>query len=387
MSLINDVLRDVERRRGDLSPGRRAAAPLPRRGPRLTLLWWLLPAAVAGVALHWFFSEPGPVHDPATRMNASLADASPPASIEPAALPLADKPSAATPADTGEARPAPDASESDNEGNGSGTTPATVEDVVESVEPISIPGADRQIAQTSTDDVPRHEPAPAGNTASATASPTSKPQERDAPDNTISIRPADEAQPSGTADELAAARRALARNQFSVAERRIRGILESEPGHNEARLMLAGALLRRGETARAARLLEDGLEASDRPAELASRLGRILLENGQTARAIGILESHAPEPIDDPDYHQLLAAAHRQAGDHESALSSYQALTEIVPGRGAVWIGLGASLEALDRPDEAVEAYQRARGTGDERAARFASQRLGVLEQANGDSR
>lgn len=385
MSLINDVLRDVERRRGDPSPDRRAAAPLPRRGPRLSLLWWLLPAAVAGVALHWIFSEPGPVHDSATRMNASLADASPAARVEPAALPIADTPSVATPTDAQDTRQTPDAPENDNEGNDAGTTPAFVEDVAESVQPISIPAADRQTKQASTDEVARHEPAPAGEGTPTSRS--SKPPERDASDNAISIRPADETQSSGTADELEAARRALARNQFSVAERRIRGILESEPGHNEARLLLAGALLRRGEPVRAARLLEDGLEASDRPAELAARLGRILIENGQTARAIGVLASHAPQPIDDPDYHQLLAAAHRQAGDHESALSSYQALTEIVPGRGAVWIGLGASLEALDRPAEAIEAYQRARGAGDGRAARFASQRLGALKQANGESR
>lgn len=378
MSLINDVLREVERRRGHPSPAGRPSTPLPRRGSRLSILWWIVPAAVAGVALHWVFSESGPIDDSGAPMTASLGEASTPAPIEPVAVETAI-PEAVEPLPDPEASP-------ENETTAHAET-AHAEPMAEDTREFPAPAESRQPTETSADQAVLPEPAPAQKTIKPQPSESSSSPQRKESNGAIAIEPADGKSASDPDDQLAGARRALARNQFSVAERRVRAILEAEPGHDEARLFLSAALLRRGETGRAARLLEAGLEPSDHPAPLAARLGRILIENGQTARAIEILASHAPQPIDDPDYHQLLAAAHRQAGDHESALTSYRSLTEIVPGRGAVWVGLGASLEALDRPDEAVEAYQRARGTDDRRAARFASQRISALKQANGASR
>ncbi|MFW5926715.1 MAG: tetratricopeptide repeat protein, partial [Wenzhouxiangella sp.] len=213
-----------------------------------------------------------------------------------------------------------------------------------------------------------------------------KPARRES-DPAITIERADEAAEERGDDDLTAARRALARGRHELAERRLDRILASEPGHDEGRMLLADILLRQGEAARAARILDQGLEHSRQPAQLAARLGRILIEHDQTARAIEVLTDHAPPTATDPDYHQLLAAAHRQAGDHEAALATFRALSEVVPGRGAIWVGLGASLEALERHDEAIAAYRRALDADDPRAARFADQRLDALNPDHGASR
>jgi Flp pilus assembly protein TadD len=86
------------------------------------------------------------------------------------------------------------------------------------------------------------------------------------------------------------------------------------------------------------------------------------------------------------DHHLLLALAHRQAGDHAAAAEVYRRLSEVAPGRARVWLGLGVSLEALERFDEATTAYRRAAGGDDVQAARFARQRLAAIERRNGGS-
>jgi Tfp pilus assembly protein PilF len=111
----------------------------------------------------------------------------------------------------------------------------------------------------------------------------------------------------------------------------------------------------------------------------------VLLEAGEAPRARDILVAHAPPIAEAPDYHLLLAAVHRQIGDHQAAMSHYRQLSESLPGRGQVWVGLGASLESLDRPAQAAEAYRRALNGDDSRAAAFARRRLAAIEPLIGE--
>jgi tetratricopeptide (TPR) repeat protein len=133
------------------------------------------------------------------------------------------------------------------------------------------------------------------------------------------------------------------------------------------------------------RVLDDGLARAEDPAPLAALLGRQLLERGEIARARDVLRSHAPAIAEAPEYHLLLAASHRQAGDHAAAAEHYRALTGVLPRSGAAWIGLGASLESLEQPAEAAKAYNRALEGDDDRAARFARQRLAALAPITGE--
>lgn len=375
MSLINDVLKDLEQRRQPVNTA--AAEPLPSRtrsGSGLKLFWWLGAAVVAGFVIHFSFSSP------------------PASTVTPTNLPL----HAAMP----EARPAPQpaaestASELETESlppTASVSAPAADQPAAEAeaqaIEPTALP---QPVAVVRTDPDRRQESAtstperPATQDSAAPSTRQASQHERQ-PTDSIKIQRASEAEAPDAQAELDAARRAIARGQHQEAGRRIEALLEREPGHDAARLLLANSLLQRGDARAAARLLDQGLAHSNQPTELSRLLGRILIDRGETARARQVLAAHAPDPVLDPDYHQLLAAAHRQAGDHQAAMESYRQLADIVPGRGAVWIGLGASLEALERNAEAREAYARALEGNDPRAARFARQRLNALNPADGD--
>ncbi|QOC23836.1 tetratricopeptide repeat protein [Wenzhouxiangella sp. AB-CW3] len=389
MSLINEVLKDLEKRR-EPAP-ETDSSPLPRttRKPHPARhLWWIGAAALGGLALHWVMNSTSPpLPDQQQPVLAQIASA--------------ENLSAPT-----ESSPRPDAA------------PIEVIDSIEPIEriePVSAPQVS-PAADTSGDDSSARadQPKPETNeTRTATepeppASPAVATTEETAPDDMVmpdspedssaeaDAHVGDEPEPEsegaiviqraeGEVEHFESARRALARGQQQLGMRRLQELLDNDPGHGEARLLLASTLIRRGETPRAINLLDEGLESARDPAALAERLGRLLIEGEEPARARQVLEAHAPALVDAPDYHQLLAVALRQLGDHQAAVAAYRQLSEVVPGRGAVWVGLGTSHESLGQTEQAREAYQQALAGNDPRATRFARQRLHAIERDNED--
>ena len=49
---------------------------------------------------------------------------------------------------------------------------------------------------------------------------------------------------------------------------------------------------------------------------------------------------------------------------HREAAEAFRAAVRLAPATGTAWLGLGISLEALDRRAEAVEAYRQAATSG-----------------------
>lgn len=393
MSLINDVLKDLEARQArspDAAAGAsstRAPAPVSRHR-RWPL--WLLAAVAAGVVLHLSLdsadrSKAGDASAPLVAQAESRpAEPAAPAGhqqqAKPATVPLRAVPS--RPSDS------PLAAASDGEEFGvsaavpdsgeSGRAQEAPREAAPAGEPADSPAPTEAAAATRQAATPR---SPAeDNPATVPAAQSETPSQEEP---TISIRR------SGTddaaADPLAAAKRLLARGQVQRAESRLRQLVAQKPGLGEAHELLASTLIRRGRYEAAIPVLENGLSQANESAPLAALLGRLLIERGEVARARSILEAHVPPLTEAPDYHLLLAAVHRQAGDHEQAAAHYRNLSEVLPRNGAVWIGLGASLESLERPHEAASAYNRALDSGDERAARFARGRLAALEKITGE--
>ena len=81
---------------------------------------------------------------------------------------------------------------------------------------------------------------------------------------------------------------------------------------------------------------------------------------------------------DDPQQDDLLALAWQRLGRHEQAVTRYRRLLQREPAVARHWIGLGLSLEQLQRPAEARAAYARARDLGglSERLEAFVEERL-----------
>ena len=391
MSLINDVLKDLERRNAadtTHTPGS-TERPRTRRARRPSPRWalWLLAAIAVGAVLHLSLdgtSQIREVREPQTltaRAGTTPADTAADAGMPETQSPL---PSPA-PIQAPESRPTePRLAQSDDpsprrpaELESEGTPSRSTGDA-KSTET----APQRRVEPEHKKDRPsRKESAPPDN-----PEPLDSPSAREtepAPEPSISIRRADGE--AGQEDLLASAKRMLSRGQLQRAESRLRQLIEDRPALTEPYELLAGSLMRRGRHDSAMRVLDDGLGRAEAPAPLAALLGRQLLERGEIARAREILRSHAPAIAEAPEYHLLLAASHRQAGDHAAAAEHYRALTGVLPRSGAAWIGLGASLESLEQPAEAAKAYNRALEGDDDRAARFARQRLAALAPITGE--
>ena len=360
MSLINQVLKDLERRQAPERPAPTPPLQTSRRRRTPLAAWWVIAAVGIGAALHWILATDTPPHPQQPEVVQATFEFQEPAPPDDAAP---------------EPNPAPPAEETDRAADKETRTETDHAAVAPVRDPD--PSSVEQVAG---------EPSATPDPTSATSVPPAA-RERNAAEETsakraITIERADDGREHSDIDT---ARRAIARGHHQQAERQLRQLLEQHPDHDQARELLAVDLMRRGRASAAIDVLEQGLGSGREPTRFAHRLGRILLEQGQVERARTMLMEHAPPPAHDPDFQQLLAAAHRQAGDHLAAEAAYRRLTETVPYRAAAWIGLGVSLEALDRPAEAHQAYSRVTETGDPQAVRFARQRLRAIQDPDGD--
>lgn len=418
MSLINQVLREVDQRQGaapvdapTAATPTGAAVPRARRRALLVAgLVGLIGAALAG----WWLTEqrgdsPGLARtepEPALieaepelqTISTAAAQAAPARSLavaDPAAR-VDPAPSDPVPADPLPTDPMPSTIEdqtarpAEHTENAAANRPAVA---AAAPEVDSASQAEQQASMESTPVQPPAAPAAQSMAASpavpgAPAQPqesTTRPAQAGAgqtgsepPDSGhISIRRAD--RPAHAVDPFEEAQRALARGQSGLAEERLRELLASQPGHVEARRLLATLLIAGGRATAAREVLQQGLEQASTPA-LAGLLARLLVEQDQLDQALAVMQAHAPEQVTDIDYHLLHAALLRQAGRHAEALAHYQSLAQVAPTSAAAWVGLGASHEALDEPEAARAAYQQAVRMDQPELAAFARSRLRALQ-------
>ncbi|MDH5600755.1 MAG: tetratricopeptide repeat protein [Gammaproteobacteria bacterium] len=155
--------------------------------------------------------------------------------------------------------------------------------------------------------------------------------------------------------------------------------------HIKAREMLAGIYIKSGHLISAAELLSEGVKVAPEYPLFAKLYARVLLEQNNPALAIQILNrGTAAAAINvEPDYYALLAATHQRVKQHDKAVDIYLQLVKIRPEAGIWWLGLGISLEKSGKNKEALEAYQRAQKTGSLKAGlvKFTDNRVAALSE------
>ncbi|MFQ5515085.1 MAG: tetratricopeptide repeat protein [Myxococcota bacterium] len=145
------------------------------------------------------------------------------------------------------------------------------------------------------------------------------------------------------------------------AEQTLREALREQPEHSQARLHLARLIAGRGAWEDAVALLEEGRALGPGRAELAWLEARIHAEAGALERAIALLESMPAETVGRAEHHAFLAALLQGRGEHARAETLYRTALGENSLRAAWWLGLAISLEAQSRYAAALESYQRAR--------------------------
>ena len=157
--------------------------------------------------------------------------------------------------------------------------------------------------------------------------------------------------------------------------------------HIKAREMLAGIYIKSGHFINAAELLKEGVAVVPDYPLFAQLYARVLLEQNNPQLAIEVLNrsSSSASMNTQPDYFALLAATYQRVNNHEKAKDIYLQLVKLRPNTGIWWLGLGISLEKLDKTKTALDAYQRAQQTGSLTSGlvKFTNNRVAALKEIN----
>jgi len=91
---------------------------------------------------------------------------------------------------------------------------------------------------------------------------------------------------------------------------------------------------------------------------------RLVAGTGDLDAAIRILDAAGFDPTFAPEVHALASAYLQRTGRHERAIERYEAILRRRPNESRWWMGLGISLEAMNRKTEALNAYRVAMRVG-----------------------
>ncbi len=173
----------------------------------------------------------------------------------------------------------------------------------------------------------------------------------------------------------------LQQGRMGEAEENLRQALQFEPRHAAARQALAALLVESRRLERAEQVLQQGLELQQGNTGYATTLARVQVERGNVAAALATLQRNPPAN-ENAEYHGFLAALLQRSERHKEAIDHYLAALRSNPGVGPWLLGLGISLQADGQAAKAAEAFRHARQSGSlsPELQAFAEQRLKALQ-------
>ncbi len=178
-------------------------------------------------------------------------------------------------------------------------------------------------------------------------------------------RRASEAAHRAASFALGEAHAARAEGRLEAADRLYAHVLETLPDHREATLDRAGLLVELGRQPEALSLVLRARRGSPDDTGLLMLHAQIVASTGDLQEGVAILDRAGIDPERAPEVEALAAAFLQRSGDHVRAIARYESLLRRAPGRPSWWMGLGISLEAMDRDREALDVYRIAMELGE----------------------
>jgi len=156
----------------------------------------------------------------------------------------------------------------------------------------------------------------------------------------------------------------LRRGRMAEAETQFREAIREDRSHLASQQALVGILIDAGRTEHAEEVLAESLRINLRQPRQAMILARLQLQRGDLDLATQTLESARPYAGTDAVYLSFLGAVLQRAERHEEAVGQYRSALAFMP-RNAIWLmGLGISLRALGSDGEALRAFDEAASIG-----------------------
>lgn len=136
--------------------------------------------------------------------------------------------------------------------------------------------------------------------------------------------------------------------------------LHSDPTFKPARLSWVGLLLNLKRNEEAERVLQEGLKLNPHDTSFAMLLARLQVERGAELLALDTLQKNLPDAKDQADYQAFMAVLMQRQNRHQEAIAFFQAALQLVPNNGVWLMGMGISMQAMGRNEDARDAYTRA---------------------------
>lgn len=343
MSLVNQMLKDLEQRRAHLPAGDSLrglhAAPVPAAATRRWPLLMLTIALAGGGFGVWY-----------AQSTVTLPE------------PWIQAPLAAAPAPAAPEVPAPIAR--NNQDNAAEYTRAVDsrwdrEWLADMNEAVSVASLEKRLG----DEAPLATDEPPATPAPSKAKNPDKPAPRPAGTATTALAAAGSMHktprsidaPATAARHYAAAVTLLRDGDRAGAEAALRDALTARPGDAAATHALAALLLQQGRRGEAEAVLAEALARQPGHTALTVLRARLLAEGGRDRAAAALLEH-----VKDAEAQALLGALQQRLGNDTAAAAAYQRALANAPREGAWWLGLAISLERSQQTAAALEAYRRA---------------------------
>ena len=344
MSLINDMLRNIEAKRPD-DPARqnlqreiRSLPPAPSGAGRWLMPLLLVAVPVLGVAVLHANGQLLPL----LGMGAEAPAVAPTA---PVAVPVPASPPASVV--VAEEKPIP---ENDLRlASNLAVLPLPAAPILAVPDPI-VPAPPPPVAK------PEVSPAPVPAVATAPAAPVGPVKI----EKSIVL-----ATPRDRADaEYRRAENALAAGRTAEAIEGLRAALKLDPGYVPVRQLLLRQLLEMRKIEEAMTVLQEGLELQPAQTGWAMSLARLQLEQHDLAAADRTLARSQVYAEASADYAGFQGHLKSRQSANRAAVTHYQRATRLAPNEGRWWLGLGLAQEADGRLAEAKESMRRAIATG-----------------------
>ncbi len=149
------------------------------------------------------------------------------------------------------------------------------------------------------------------------------------------------------------------------AEPLLRRALLNQPGNVSARQALIGILLPSRRHAEAAELMRLGLAQSPEQTAWAMNLGRLYVDKNDYAAAWEVLAKSATHAQQNAEYLAFCGTVLQRLNRSADALPYYRNALQLKPREGRWWVGYGIALESDGKTTDARESYQRARSLGE----------------------
>jgi Flp pilus assembly protein TadD len=175
--------------------------------------------------------------------------------------------------------------------------------------------------------------------------------------------------------------------KFQQAINNLSSVLEVDPEYQDARATLAALLLDKGNPLQASKIVDEGLNINPGYAPFVEIKARLLTQNGKVKQALSLLQSAVPPISENPDYHALIAALYERSNKDVLAVRTYQKLLSLDSHNGSWWFGLAVSYDKLGKSREALSAYEHAMSDGhlNSDSLAYLQKRLETLQEAEND--